>query len=95
MARYDVGDLVRCSVLFRDIAGAPADPTTVVFKHETPAAVETTVTYPTGIVKVTTGSYYYDLTITEAGTWSIRWNATGAVVAAGEKELVVAPTVFA
>jgi len=91
---YDVGDLVRCSVECRTLAGVLSDPTTLAFKHKDPSGNVATLTYPTGIVKLSTGKFYYDLAIDEGGFWSIRWNATGVVDAAGEKQLTVRATAF-
>lgn len=92
---YDVGDLVRVEGEFRNLAGALTDPTAVVCKYQDPSGNETTVTYPTSIVKVATGVYYLDISIDEAGTWYYRWNGTGDVQAAGEHEFTVRATEFA
>ena len=94
MTIYEIGDLPRCRVECRTLAGVLADPTTLAFKHKDPSGNITTLTYPTGIVKVSTGIYYYDLAIDEGGTWSIRWVATGVVDAAGEKTLTVRTSAF-
>lgn len=91
---YDVGDRIRVWGEFTDLAGTATDPTTIVCKHQDPSGNETTVTYPTSIVKASTGRYYLDIDIDEAGTWYYRWNATGAVVAAGETSFVVRATQF-
>ena len=91
---YEIGDKVRCSVEFRTLAGVLGDPDTVVFKHKDPSANITTLTYPTGIVKTSTGLYYYDLAIDEGGQWSIRWTGAGTVDAAGEKTLTARTSAF-
>lgn len=91
---YDVGDRVRVYGVFTDLAGVDTDPTTIVCKYQDPAGTETTVTYPTSIVKASTGRYYLDIDLNAAGTWYYRWVATGAVVAAGEQSLIVRATVF-
>lgn len=91
---YDVGDRVRLRGVFTDLAGADTDPTTIVCKYQDPSGNETSVTYPTTIVKESTGRYYLDLDIDEAGTWHYRWNGTGAVVAAGEQSFIARDTQF-
>ena len=94
MTLFDVGDLARCAVECRTLAGVLADPTTLAFKHKDPSGNIATITYPTGIVKSSTGLYYYDLALDEGGLWSVRWNATGVVDASGEMTLTVRPTAF-
>lgn len=91
---YEIGDVIRCSVEFRDLNGVLGDPDTVVFKHKDPSANIATITYPTDIVRTAAGLYYYDLTIDEGGTWSIRWVASGTIDAAGEKTLTVRTSAF-
>ena len=91
---YDVGDRIRLRGVFTNLAGVDTDPTTIVCKYQDPGGVETTVTYPTSIVKVSTGRYYLDIDIDEAGTWYYRWNGTGDVVAAGEQSFIARTTVF-
>lgn len=91
---YDKGDVAVLSGAFDDASGTATDPTTIVLKYINPAGTVTTLTYPTGIVKDATGRYHYDLTLNASGTWAYRWEGTGAVVAAGEKKLVVRSTAF-
>lgn len=91
---YDVGDRVRVRGIFQSLAGVDTDPDTIVCKYQDPSGAETTVTYPTSIVKSSTGRYYLDIDITAAGTWYYRWVGTGAVVAAGEQSFVVRETQF-
>jgi hypothetical protein len=92
--KWYVGGRVRASVTFKDIQGQPADPTSVVAKFQDGGGSETTRTYPTGITKVSTGNYYTDIDITGSGTWYVRWNGTGAVVAAVEEAFSVLPSQF-
>lgn len=59
--------------------GALTNPTTVTFKHENPNGTITTITYPTGMTRPTTGIYYVDLALTIVGPWRFRWNGDGSV----------------
>jgi hypothetical protein len=85
--RYDVGDLARLTTATTDLAGNPANPTTIVFWW----------TDPTGAVShgtptpVTTGVYRYELPLDQPGTWSYWWITTGAVAVAGGGVLSVSP----
>lgn len=92
--RWFVGQRIRASVTFKDINGELADPSTVVAKYQDGSGAETTRTYPTGITKTGTGRYYTDIDISNAGTWYVRWNGTGTMVAAVEEAFSVLPTQF-
>jgi len=83
---YDIGQAVRCDVVFADTAGTATDPTTVTFIIRDPSGNETTYTYPPAgtIVKDGVGDYHADVTLDEAGLWYYRWEGTGALVAASE-----------
>jgi uncharacterized protein YfaS (alpha-2-macroglobulin family) len=87
---YDVGDGVRATVTFRDLDGALANPTDVVAKLKNPAGTVTTIatSHPS------TGVYYADFTLTTPGAWWVRFEGTGAVIAAQEFPLRVRPTQF-
>jgi hypothetical protein len=91
-----VGDLVRVTVHFRNNEGVLTDPTLVIAEYETPAGVETTLTYgvDAGLVKVSTGVYYVDINITAAGQWDYRFAGTGAVQRAYEDYVIARPTEF-
>ena len=69
------------------------DPAVVKFDHKAPdASSTTTLTFPTGIVKETTGQYYYDLDttpVTKDGDWFYRGYATGTGQAAIEDKFYV------
>lgn len=91
---YDVGDRVRLYGYFTNRARVDTDPTAVVCKYQDPSGNETTVTYPTDIVKSSTGRYYLDIDLDESGTWYYRWNGTGDVVAAGEQSFTVRASQF-
>lgn len=83
---YDIGDQPRLYVRFYAIdTDALADPTNAYIIIRTPARAETSH----AATKVSTGVYYYDLSLTTDGDWYWRGFGTGAVVAAGERKLVV------
>jgi hypothetical protein len=68
---YDVGDKVRISFAITGPSGALVDPTTVSGKFKTPTGTKTTYVYGTdaALVKVSTGNYYFDITINDDGQW--------------------------
>lgn len=88
---YDIGDLARLTVTFKDIAGALTDPTAVSIVVQDPAGAETT---PGGIVHESTGIYHYDLSVLLGGVYAYRWVATGAVQAVQEGTIRVTPTLI-
>ena len=90
MNYYDIGDLVRLSATFTDLAGAPVSPSAVVLRVKAPDGTVSTPT-PTndGI-----GVYRHDLAVTQAGLWCYRWEGTGAVTAAGERTFMVRASSF-
>jgi hypothetical protein len=87
---YDVGDGVRATWTARDLAGAVASPTTVVAKLKDPAGTVTTPT-PT---QSGTGVYYVDITLNAEGRWYVRFEGTGAVISAAERQIRVRDSQF-
>lgn len=84
--QYDIGDLVRMAVTFKNDGGAIADPTTVTLSVMKPGDTVATTVAP---VKDGIGVYHGDITIDRAGSWYYRWVGTGAVVAAEETRFYV------
>jgi hypothetical protein len=89
MKRYDVNDLVRVRVKWRNLAGAFTDPTLVKAGYKSPSGVTTQVD-PGDIIfgndedngETNIGHYYTDVKVTEGNDdvpWFFRWEATGAV----------------
>lgn len=72
---YDIGDQVRCTGSFTDVNGSAFDPDVIRFKCQTPAGVATTYVYNTDaeVIKSSTGVYYVDLNVDEAGRWYYRF----------------------
>jgi len=92
MATYDIGDTIRLASEFAQSSGTATDPTTVTLRVKSPAGTTAVYTYSspvTSIDRTAAGAYYYDLTITEAGTWTYRWEGTGTVATAEESRLFV------
>lgn len=82
---YDIGDLRRLTVALTDIGGAAADPTELTLTIRTPDGVSTVYSLsesPSTIQKSSTGNYYIDYPMAQAGRHSGHWKATGALVAA-------------
>lgn len=78
IAAYDKGDQERLQVVWRDVAGALTD-TTTVLKLRDPSGAITTPTLTSG--GAGTGQYYYDKTWDASGLWTWRFVASGALVA--------------
>lgn len=74
--------------------GTPKDPTTITYRVRDPLGVETSFVYPATIVKLSTGVYYLIVTFTVNGTWTIRAEGAGAVIAAYEWKRTVSPSAF-
>ena len=86
-----VGDTVRLECTFTDEHGDLANPTTVTLIHTDPSSNSTTLTHALSeVTRQSTGVYYYDLTLDEAGDWQIRYVGTGTVAQADQVTLTVA-----
>jgi hypothetical protein len=82
---YTSGSLVRSSAFFVNAAGAPADPTTTVFKYRPGTGAVQTVS-PT---RDGAGAFHFDMDTTgwagpDIQTWTCQWAGTGAVQAIGD-----------
>ena len=82
---YDVGDRARLTFSVTDVSGTPTNGTVVltVTKPDQSTATPTTSNQQTG-------SYTADVDLDQAGRWTYRWTATGAVTAAQTDVLDVA-----
>ena len=90
---HDLGDLVRVSAEFSDVATETAlDPDVVKLSVRAPGIATVTYTYGVDaeVVKDSTGNYHADLNASVAGTWYYRWFSTGEGQAADEKSFIVA-----
>ena len=91
---YELGNVVILSAQF--VASRPTVPVD-------PSSVNCRVLDPTGAEKHYTaaqltrtgaGAYYVPVLPTIVGTWSYRWEGTGAVVAAHDNTFMVSPSSF-
>lgn len=93
----DIGDLIRvgnpsqdtASAAFSTIAGTATDPTAVTLVVQKPDGTQLAYSWPSAgangtLTKESTGRFYYEVAIDQAGTWLFRLAGTGAVVAASE-----------
>ena len=97
MKNYELGDLVRVSITFKNNAVPPvvADPTTVSLKVETPDGTETTYTYAAAqITRTSTGLFRKDIPTTAIGTWSFQWIGVGVVDQAADGQFFVTASSF-
>lgn len=78
MDRHIVGDTVRIGNTF-SVDDVNTDPTTVTLLVTDPSGnTEGTYTYAgSTITKTATGVYHKDLTVDEAGLWTVKWTGTG------------------
>lgn len=87
---YDRGDLSRISATFTNASAVATDPTEVVLRVKPPTATAVVYRWPTpgsgesAIIRDSAGAFHVDVSITEAGYWPYRWEATGSVQTADE-----------
>ncbi len=85
---YDVGDTVRITGTFTNLAGTNVDPSSVVGKYMQPDG--TVVTVESGdITNSAVGVYYYEFAVNTAGTWYYQIQGTGSNAGAYEGTIVV------
>jgi hypothetical protein len=91
---YDKGDTVRLEADFTS-GGTPADPTDVTLQVKQPNGTIDSYTYLAAeITRVTTGSYYRDVEMTQTGQLYYHFAGSGALVTAEETYLIVRPSEF-
>lgn len=91
MGSYFVGSAVVLSATFTTPTKALVDPTSVRLRVKDPTGVEVDYNSPT---YVSAGIYTQQIVPTLTGTWSYRWEGTGAVVVTLEAKFEVKPTAF-
>lgn len=91
MTEINTGDIVRVTTSpgFTNSAGVLTDPTTVTLRWRVAGGTETVYTWTaavpgTDIVKDSVGIFHAYITVVAPGTHYLRWEGTGAVVAAEE-----------
>jgi hypothetical protein len=80
---YQIDTALQLTGTFIDLeTGQPADPTVVSLFLLSPNGQTTTLTLAGGqVVREGTGVYTYTFTPSVSGTWTYKWQGTGAVVA--------------
>jgi hypothetical protein len=88
---YDIGDQVRITTTFTNLAGAVADPTVITCVVKSPLGTSTTYTYGTDaeLTRTSTGIYNLDLSIVDAGTYKYKFAGIGALVTADQGRVEV------
>ena len=101
ISHLDIGDVWKPQASFT-VAGSPTDPTTLVTRLLAPDGTLTTASYSvaaltsasTPVAKTTTGTFVYSVSLDQSGHWYVRFEGTGAAVAAEDSEAVVDPSPF-
>lgn len=95
MGLVDIGDQVRLRARFTDLSGTFTDPTTVTASVTSPSGVTTMYAVPPIVNDASlVGSFYLDVTPSEAGLWVYQFAGMGAVVAMDEETFRVRPSVL-
>jgi hypothetical protein len=90
---YDIGDVVRITASFTNVAGVAADPTTTALLVMLPDGSE--ASYATeALVHDSIGTFHLDLGIAQSGTYSYRWTGSGTVAAVMEDSFEVTATIL-
>lgn len=87
------------SIFSTTVDGAATDPTAVTVKIEDGDGTETgysgmVIALPAEIVRSSVGVFVHTFTPDVAGTWTLRWFSTGAVVKAEEDSITVRASRF-
>ena len=84
--QIDTGDVIRLSVVFKDLNKAAVDPSQVKLTIRQPDGEIVQYQYMVGaqIIKSSVGNYYCDFLVTQEGMTYYKWVATGTVNAAEE-----------
>lgn len=93
---YEQGDVLVRDMEFRDPATDQlVDPAIVKFKYETPAGIETVLTYPhANLTKTSTGRYQARVDLDSGGTWKFEQLTTGTYQGVEVFERYVRPSDF-
>ena len=95
MPTFDINDTIRLKAQYTTVSGTLSDPSSVTFKHQDPSSNDTTITLAgAGVTKDSTGVYYADLRLDEAGTWYFRAESTGTPATAAEMSFEVITSQF-
>jgi hypothetical protein len=86
---YDRGDKIKVTATFTNLSGAYIDPGAVYLQYVTPAGVANSLVYPTTVSRTSSGIYYADISIAEAGDYWYRVHASGVGQSAAEGGFIV------
>ena len=87
---YRIGTEVTISVDFADLAGVPADPSTVIAMIRRPDGTENTVS----TTNPTTGRHVMRVVLNQSGAWVWRMKGTAGLIVAIEGAIEVAVSPF-
>lgn len=90
---YDKGDTVSMNALYFKKDGTLGDPTSAVLKIKDPSGLQTSHSP----VRDSVGTYHFDLVTDltdQAGLWEYRFEGTGAITSAEEKQFWLRETQF-
>lgn len=88
---YTKGTRIRCTATFTDVStGSVVDPATVTFRTKPPTGGPFAYVYGVdpNVVKTAAGKYRYDLLLSIAGDWYLRWEGTGSNETATEWRVI-------
>ena len=92
---FDKNDLVRLQGEFVNSSGSLDDPNEVTIKHRDPTGNVATLTLSGAtVIKLSTGIFYFDLSVDEVGTWYWRIEGDASPQAAAERSFIVRTTQF-
>jgi hypothetical protein len=78
-ASFDIGDVVRIQTVVTNAGGTLIDPSETILYLHAPSGAVGTYTYSSGsVIQQSTGTYYYNGTVSASGYWNVRWVGTGA-----------------
>lgn len=92
LEEFDIGDAVRMRATFT-VGTTPTDPSTITLHVTDPSANIATYTYGAAqLIKESTGVFYRDEIVDEAGEWHWRMVGTGTVDAVFQRRFAVRRT---
>jgi hypothetical protein len=91
--KYVIGSEIRLLCTFTNQAGVAQDPTYIAAYVRQPDCSLLSFSYSTSIVRDGVGEYRLDFVPTQSGSHSYRFAASGEVIAAGEKQFIIQPSI--
>lgn len=86
-----IGEVVKFTVAIVNSSNVAADPSALRLKLKSPTGIVTTYVFgiATELVKDSVGNYHADILITDAGSWTYRWESDTPNAGANEGYIVV------